>query len=79
MLETGFFFNEFVVQGPRPPAEINRALLGRRIVGGYDLGRAYPQLEGCMLLAATEINSRNEIDRLATALGEAAAPGGGVL
>ncbi len=79
VLDTGHFFNEFVVQGPRTPAETNRFLLGHRIVGGYDLGLAYPQLEGCMLLAATETISKDEIDGLATALSEVAAPRGGVL
>jgi glycine cleavage system pyridoxal-binding protein P len=37
------FFKEFVVRCPKPPAEINRQLLGHRIIGGYELGQAYPQ------------------------------------
>lgn len=64
------FFKEFVVRMPRPPAEVNAQLLERRIIGGYDLGRAYPELANSMLLCVTEMNTREEIDALVTALGE---------
>ncbi len=66
------FFHEFVVACPIPPAEINRHLLTRDILGGYDLGVDYPELEGHMLLAVTEQNTRDEIERLVAALAEAA-------
>jgi glycine dehydrogenase subunit 1 len=64
------FFKEFVVRCPRPPSEINEALLERGIIGGYDLGRDYPHLENHMLLCVTEMNTRAEIDRLVEALEE---------
>ena len=64
------FFKEFVVRCPRPPSEINEALLERRIIGGYDLGRDYPQLENHMLFCVTEMNTKEEIDRLVEALRE---------
>jgi glycine dehydrogenase subunit 1 len=64
------FFKEFVVRCPKPPGEINDALLERGIIGGYDLGRDYPQLENHMLLCVTEMNTREEIDRLVEALEE---------
>ena len=64
----GPFFNEFVVRCPRPVAEINRRLFGQNIIGGYDLGRDEPALEGHMLVAVTELTSRREIDRLVSAL-----------
>jgi glycine dehydrogenase subunit 1 len=68
----GDFFHEFVARGPRPVEEINRRLFeGHGIVGGYDLGREYPEMEGCMLLCCTETNTREEIDRLVEALKEA--------
>jgi len=66
------FFKEFVVRCPKPPGEINEALLERGIIGGYDLGRDYPHLENCMLLCVTEMNTRAEIDRLVEALEEVA-------
>ena len=60
----GPFFKEFVVRCPRPVAEINAALLERNIVGGYDLSGDYPHLGNAMLVAVTEMNSREEIDAL---------------
>lgn len=66
------FFKEFVIRCPRPPSEINQALLERGIIGGYDLSRDYPQLENHMLLCVTEMNPKEEIDRLVKALEEVA-------
>jgi glycine dehydrogenase subunit 1 len=68
----GDFFHEFVVACPRPVAEINEHLLEHEIIGGYDLGGDYPQLADHMLLAVTEMNTRDEIDDLVDILGEAA-------
>jgi len=67
---TGPFFHEFVVACPIPVAAINTALLDYQILGGYDLGQDYPELKNHMLLAVTEMNSREEIDALAAALAE---------
>jgi glycine dehydrogenase subunit 1 len=64
------FFKEFVVRCPRPPGEINDALLERGIIGGYDLGQDYPHLENHTLLCVTEMNTKEEIDRLVEALEE---------
>jgi glycine dehydrogenase subunit 1 len=71
--QRGPFFKEFVVECPRPAAEINAALRERGIVGGYDLSRDYPQLGSAMLLCVTEMNSRAEIDALTEALRHASA------
>ena len=62
------WFNEFVVRCPVPPAELNRRLLERRIIGGLDISDAVPD---AMLLCVTEMNSRGEIEALAEALGDA--------
>jgi glycine dehydrogenase subunit 1 len=64
------FFNEFVVKCPRPVAEINDFLLDNDILGGYDLGQDYPQLEQHMLLAVTEMNTKKDIDYLVDLLAE---------
>jgi glycine dehydrogenase subunit 1 len=65
------FFNEFVLECPIPVQEINDFLLDEHdIIGGYDLGRDYPEMENCMLVCCTETNTRDEIDALADALGE---------
>lgn len=63
------FFNEFVVACPRPIAEINEALLAEGIIGGYDLGQHYYHLTDRMLLCVTEMNAKDEIDRLVEILG----------
>ncbi|GIV94426.1 aminomethyl-transferring glycine dehydrogenase subunit GcvPA [Chloroflexus aurantiacus] len=62
------FFREFVVQCPRPVAEINAALREQGIIGGYDLSADEPHLGHAMLVAVTEMNTPAEIDRFAAAL-----------
>jgi glycine dehydrogenase subunit 1 len=66
----GAFFNEFVVACPKPIAEINELLLDYDILGGYDLGKCFDELQGHMLLAVTEMNSKDDIDSLVMALEE---------
>jgi len=66
----GPFFHEFVVNCPRPVTEINDRLIDYDILGGYDLGQDYPSLENRMLIAVTEVNSKEEIDDLISALKE---------
>jgi glycine dehydrogenase subunit 1 len=65
------FFHEFVLQCPRPVEEINAHLLEHGILGGYELGRDYPGLKDHMLIAVTEMNSKEEIDLLVEVLQEA--------
>jgi glycine dehydrogenase subunit 1 len=64
------FFNEFTVRCPRPVSEINEHLLEHGVIGGYDLGNDYPELANHMLLAVTEMNSKEEIDLLVDVLAE---------
>jgi glycine dehydrogenase subunit 1 len=64
------FFNEFVVECPRPVKEINARLREQNIVGGYDLSSEYPHLGNAMLVAVTEMNTKEQIDTFAKALGE---------
>jgi glycine dehydrogenase subunit 1 len=61
------FFHEFVLRTPKPPCEINRALIARNIIGGLDVSDA---VHSRMLLCATELNTRAEIDTLAEALAD---------
>ncbi|OSX54039.1 aminomethyl-transferring glycine dehydrogenase subunit GcvPA [Anoxybacillus ayderensis] len=70
VLFTGPFFNEFVVRLNKPVAEVNKKLLGKGIIGGYDLGRDYPELQNCMLIAVTELRTKEEIDTLVKELGD---------
>ncbi|HUQ91793.1 MAG TPA: aminomethyl-transferring glycine dehydrogenase subunit GcvPA [Bryobacteraceae bacterium] len=60
---TGPFFNEFVVNSKgKEPDAINDGLLKQKIIGGLPLGRFYPELKDCMLLCATEMNKREQMD-----------------
>jgi glycine dehydrogenase subunit 1 len=60
------FFKEFVVRCPTAPHLINKALFKERIIGGLDLSRI---LDNSMLLCVTEVNTKQEIDRLVEILG----------
>ncbi len=64
------FFNEFSVRCPKPAAEINDRMLGYDILGGYDLGQTDPELSNLLLVAVTEMISREEIDHFVQALAE---------
>ena len=63
----GPFFQEFVVQCPASPAEINKKLMDRNILGGLDVSEKIPN---GMLLCVTEMNSKEDIDALVAALSE---------
>lgn len=58
----GPFFNEIVVKLSHSVSEINESLLEKGIIGGYNLELAYPELKGHMLIAVTEIRTKEEID-----------------
>lgn len=60
----GKFFNEFVVKSPMPVDELNEKLLENKILGGYDLGKDYEELKGCVLMSVTEKRTAKEIDNL---------------
>jgi glycine dehydrogenase subunit 1 len=64
------FFNEFVVRCPLPAAVISQRLLERDIIGGLDVSEHFPN---GMLLCVTEMNTREEIERLTSALAEVGA------
>ena len=65
---SGPFFNEFVATtNGRTPDEINETLLKKKIVGGLPLGRFYPELKNTILLCATEMSRRENMDTIAEA------------
>jgi glycine dehydrogenase subunit 1 len=64
------FFNEFVVNtNGKSPDHLNAELAEKKIIGGLALGRFYPELKGSMLLCATEMNKREDMDTVAAILG----------
>lgn len=64
------FFHEFVLCCPKPASEVNQYLLDHGILGGYDLGRDYPDMPNHLLVCVTEMNSKEEIDTLVDVLKE---------
>lgn len=74
----GPFFNEFVIRCPVPPSELNARLRDASIIGGYELGRDYPDLADSMLLCTTEMSRRKNMDRLVAVFRQASRSGGEV-
>lgn len=68
ILNPGPFFHEFVVKCPKPVDELQEHLLEHGILGGYDLSGSYPVFENCLLIAVTEMNSKQDIDDLCLVL-----------
>jgi glycine dehydrogenase subunit 1 len=67
------FFKEFVVDfndTDKRVADVNKALLERRIFGGHDLSADYPELGHSALYCVTELHSQADVDTLITALRE---------
>ncbi len=67
----GPIFNEFVLELPVPAGPVHSALFGKGIVAGIPLAEFFPERKNQLLLAVTEVNGREEIDRLARSLEEA--------
>ncbi len=72
LLTTKAFFNEFVIETPKSVSEMNKDLLAKKIIGGYDLSKRYPKRKNQMLIAVTEMNTRQQIDNFVSALKEVA-------
>lgn len=64
------FFHEFVVRSERPVEDVLEWLARHDILGGYDLGQDYPELENHLMLAVTEKISREDIEYLIEVLEE---------
>ena len=62
-------FNEFAVRAKGTPDAATEAAFKAGLLGGYDLGRDYPELKGGYLLAATERVTKQACDRLSAVLG----------
>ncbi len=63
-------FNEFIVKLNKPVNEVNERLLEKGIIGGYDLSRDYSELANHMLVAVTEMRTKEEIDLFVKELGD---------
>ena len=63
-------FNEIVVCVHQPAKHALAKLEQRGILGGVDLGRYYPEYANCILMAATEMTTTQDIQLLTKALHE---------
>lgn len=61
-------FNEFIIELSKPVSEVNKSLLEKGIIGGYDLSQSYKDMKKQMLIAVTELRTKQEIDTLVDAL-----------
>lgn len=66
----GVFFQEFAVQCPLPPSQINERLLDYKIIGGLDISGTEAGIPNGMLVCATDVNTRQEIEAFTHALTE---------
>ena len=62
IVDEGYTFNEFIVKVNRPIREVNKELLEKGMIGGYDLGLDYEDRQNQMLVAVTEQRTKEEID-----------------
>ncbi len=69
-LFTAPFFNEFAVDLPVDPEQLNRELLSQGFLGGFPLKRWDPKLSSGWLVCVTEARSREQIDRFVSAVKE---------
>ena len=66
----GNSFNEFVVKFDEPIKEVNLKLTDQGIIGGFDLSEVSDDFNNHMLVAVTELRTKEEIDNFVQKAGE---------
>ncbi|HCG2623811.1 TPA: aminomethyl-transferring glycine dehydrogenase subunit GcvPA [Staphylococcus aureus] len=66
----GTSFNEFVVKFDKPIQQVNEELVKYNIIGGFDLGIVSDDFKNHMLIAVTELRTKDEIDTFVEKAGE---------
>lgn len=66
----GTSFNEFVVKFDKPIQQVNEELVKYNIIGGFDLGVVSDEFKNHMLIAVTELRTKDEIDTFVEKAGE---------
>ncbi len=56
------FFSEFAITTPKPAKELLKLLEAQNILGGLELSSSDAKLNNGILIATTEMNSKNEMD-----------------
>lgn len=57
------FFNEFVIESEIPLDTLLESLKAEGILGGLNLEQFFPQLKNCLLVAVTEMNAAEDLER----------------
>jgi glycine dehydrogenase subunit 1 len=60
-------YNEFVLRCPDARL-VNEKLKNKGIIGGYELHKDYPELENALLFCATEMISKDDMDKVVAIL-----------
>jgi glycine dehydrogenase subunit 1 len=63
-------FHEFVLQTEESPSRMNARLMEKKIIGGLDLRKWYPELGNATLWCATELTTKQQIDATAAIVAE---------
>ncbi|HAY2143278.1 TPA: aminomethyl-transferring glycine dehydrogenase subunit GcvPA [Staphylococcus aureus] len=66
----GTSFNEFVVKFDKPIQQVNEELVKYNIIGGFDLGVVSDDFKNHMLIAVTELRTKDEIYTFVEKAGE---------
>jgi len=64
-------FHEFVLVTEENPSQLGERLLDRKIIGGLDLRKWYPELGNATLWCATELTTKEQIDAAVGVVAEA--------
>jgi glycine dehydrogenase subunit 1 len=67
---TGRVFGEFVLELPKLAKTVQAALIERGIMPGLPLGDYYAGMDNSLLIAVTEVRTKDQIDRFAAELQE---------
>jgi glycine dehydrogenase subunit 1 len=69
IVDEGPMFNEFVVDFGRDAEEVSRHLLEHGMIGGLPLGTYEGERQTQMLVCATELRTKEEIDQFVEVVG----------
>ena len=64
----GAIFHEQALRLPAPAADVLRSLAEHDLLGGFDLGLDYPELDPAILVCATELRTDEDMDAFKTKL-----------
>jgi glycine dehydrogenase subunit 1 len=64
----GAIFHEQALRLPAPAADVLRSLAEHDLLGGFDLGLDYPELDPAILVCATELRTDEDMDVFKTEL-----------